>query len=762
MNVKMKLTGLFLLTLGILNSQLSTAHAQGTAFTYQGRLNSGGSPASGVYDYRFKLYSDALGNTQVGSSYLTNGIGVTNGLFVTTIDFGAGIFTGANYWLEVDVRTNGAGGYTTLAPLQAVAPTPYAVFAGSASNVLGTLPVSQLPTSVVTNNATGLTLNGSFTGNGANVTNVNAATLNGLTAASFWKLGGNNVLPGQVLGSTNGQPLQLVANGSPILRLVPDGTSWGSPIIIGGSSANYAASGALGSFIGGGGATNYFGNPPQGNSVYGWFGVVVGGVANTNYATAGTIGGGYQNQIGDAGSIVHAQVATVGGGQNNWADAYVSTVAGGTGNLTTGPGSFIGGGGLGQNYGTWGNTASGFDSVVGGGVHNTASGTNTSISGGQQNTASGDYATVGGGYGNMSSGNGAFVGGGGYTGFNYYGNVAAGTAATIVGGIGNSASGIGAFIGGGGYDGSYLQANTASGNASVIGGGVANQATNGYSVVGGGYGNISGGYESFVGAGYGNIASGQNSFIGGGINNGASAFSAVVGGGSGNLASGSYAVVGGGNGNTASAPYAVVPGGDGNTAIASYSFAAGNNASARTAGTFVWSDSLTNLFDPYAQAGSIGIQNSFNVRSTGGFYIVTGVNPTNGAVTAETYLAPGSTAWATLSDRNVKKDFAPVDYLAVLDKLTGVPIQQWHYKWENGDVDPNIGPMAQDFKHAFYPDRDDKSITTLEFDGVELAAIQGLNEKIEARSQKLEAENAELKAQLAELKTLVQQLAQPK
>ena len=128
MNVKMKLTGLFLLTLGILNSQLSTAHAQGTAFTYQGRLNSGGSPASGVYDYRFKLYSDALGNTQVGSSYLTNGIGVTNGLFVTTIDFGAGIFTGANYWLEVDVRTNGVGGYTTLAPLQAVAPTPYAVF----------------------------------------------------------------------------------------------------------------------------------------------------------------------------------------------------------------------------------------------------------------------------------------------------------------------------------------------------------------------------------------------------------------------------------------------------------------------------------------------------------------------------------------------------------------------------------------------------------------------------------------------------------
>jgi len=32
--------------------------------------------------------------------------------------------------------------------------------------------------------------------------------------------------------------------------------------------------------------------------------------------------------------------------------------------------------------------------------------------------------------------------------------------------------------------------------------------------------------------------------------------------------------------------------------------------------------------------------------------------------------------------------------------------------------------MAQDFKAAFYPGRDHKSISTLEFDGVELAAIQ--------------------------------------
>jgi hypothetical protein len=32
----------------------------------------------------------------------TNAIPVTNGLFTTTIDFGAGFFNGSNYWLEGD------------------------------------------------------------------------------------------------------------------------------------------------------------------------------------------------------------------------------------------------------------------------------------------------------------------------------------------------------------------------------------------------------------------------------------------------------------------------------------------------------------------------------------------------------------------------------------------------------------------------------------------------------------------------------------
>jgi uncharacterized coiled-coil protein SlyX len=70
--------------------------------------------------------------------------------------------------------------------------------------------------------------------------------------------------------------------------------------------------------------------------------------------------------------------------------------------------------------------------------------------------------------------------------------------------------------------------------------------------------------------------------------------------------------------------------------------------------------------------------------------------------------------------------------------------------------------MAQDFKGAFYPGRDDKSITTLEFDGVELAAIQGLNRKIEEKNAeigKLEEQNKSLANRLAELERTVQTLA---
>ena len=61
-------------------AQLSTVLAQGTAFTYQGRLNSGGSPANGTYDLQFTIYDSTNQPGTVIAGPLTNSAtAVSNG-----------------------------------------------------------------------------------------------------------------------------------------------------------------------------------------------------------------------------------------------------------------------------------------------------------------------------------------------------------------------------------------------------------------------------------------------------------------------------------------------------------------------------------------------------------------------------------------------------------------------------------------------------------------------------------------------------------
>src|SRR2546423_3011727 len=122
-----------LLGLSTLNSQLPTPHAQGPAFTYQGRLADTGSPANGDYDLKFSLFDDPSAGNQVGDSLTNSPTSVSNGLFTVTLDFGAGWFTGDPRWLEIGVTTNGSGGdFTALTPRQALTPTPYAIHASTA------------------------------------------------------------------------------------------------------------------------------------------------------------------------------------------------------------------------------------------------------------------------------------------------------------------------------------------------------------------------------------------------------------------------------------------------------------------------------------------------------------------------------------------------------------------------------------------------------------------------------------------------------
>ena len=132
----------------IVNLASLTAGAQGTAFTYQGVLNTGGSPANGSYDLQFTLFTTNVTGTPVAGPVTNPAVPVANGLFTTTVDFG-NAFTGASNWLEIAVSTNGANAFTTLAPRQQLTPVPYALYANSASNLLGNISASQITSGTI-------------------------------------------------------------------------------------------------------------------------------------------------------------------------------------------------------------------------------------------------------------------------------------------------------------------------------------------------------------------------------------------------------------------------------------------------------------------------------------------------------------------------------------------------------------------------------------------------------------------------------------
>jgi hypothetical protein len=373
--------------------------------------------------------------------------------------------------------------------------------------------------------------------------------------------------------------------------------------------------------------------------------------------------------------------------------------------------------------------------TVSGGYNNTATSSDYSdgyatVSGGDNNIANGESPTVSGGSYNQALSYHSTVGGGAY-------NVAENTS-TISGGAENYASNASAV--GGGWQ------NSAAGWYSVIGGGQSNEAPGSHTFVGGGEDNVANatvnGYSAVVGGNW-NQATADYAFIGGGYGNYASNTYTTIGGGGYNAASSSYASVAGGTHNTASGSYASVPGGYYNTASGTGSFAAGHQAQALNNGSFVWSDALSN---PIASTAD----NQFIVQANGGIFFTDGtlydysafINTSVGA-----YLT-WSGYWMTPSDVNLKENFTLINHQEVLQRLAEMPVQSWNYIAE-GVSTRHIGPTAQDFYAAFGYGDSDTRISTLDADGVALASIQALNEKVDT----LEAENEYLSIQVAALQS---------
>jgi hypothetical protein len=460
MKMKIRLQRLFLIAV-MLSIGLSRAHAQGTAFTYQGQLNSGGNPANGSYDFTFSLFNtNNAGSSSAGP--ITNTIvPVINGLFTTILDFHSSP-GGSPIWLEIAVRTNGGGSFTTLSPRQPLLPAPYAMFANTASNLLGSVTATQLNGALSSySGAVAFTSGGnSFNGNGNGLVNVNAATLDGLAATNFWNTTGNSGTSpanGNFLGTTDNQPLEIKVNGVRALRLEP---TTNSPNLIGGYSGNVIGPGIYGATIGGGGTTN------QPNSILAGapFATIAGGVGNTVTNYGGSVMGGVGNLVGDS-------YGTVGGGQFNKVFANSSVIGGGFLNTI-------------QN--------GALDSAIFGGINNT-------IQSGAY------YSTIGNGSGNTIQ-SGAYE-------------------STIIGGVNNliQPNTFGATIGSGvnntiqsnAYFATIIggNLNTIQSNAfnSVIGGGNGNIDTGPFAMIPGGTNNTAAAYA--FAAGSGALATNQGAFV---------------------------------------------------------------------------------------------------------------------------------------------------------------------------------------------------------------------------------------------------------
>lgn len=133
------------------------------------------------------------------------------------------------------------------------------------------------------------------------------------------------------------------------------------------------------------------------------------------------------------------------------------------------------------------------------------------------------------------------------------------------------------------------------------------------------------------------------------------------------------------------------------------------------------------------------------LSSTGGNYQFAFSNFGPRAISTYTgaFLSSGGT-WTNASDRSLKTDFESVDPESILAEVAALPISRWRYRTEDVSV-RHIGPMAQDFHAAFGLGGDDRTIATVDTDGVALLAIQALH----ARERRLAAENAELRARVA-------------
>jgi trimeric autotransporter adhesin len=451
-----------------------------------------------------------------------------------------------------------------------------------------------------------------------------------------------------------------------------------------------------------------------------------------------TIGGGGDNYIG---SLAH--YTTIGAGKHNliFSNAAYAVVSGGQDNTIWPPSDH---------------------SVIGGGEDNQAKSSHDTIGGGSANSISADTGTIAGGSGNSIE-------------TNAYESVISGGSGNII-----HTNAVRSTIAGGVFHEIFKDA-----SYSAVGGGTRNMAkSNAYhATISGGSNNSIDHDTSYCSIGGGKlhtvVANSAHATIAGGDGNIAAGEAPAIGGGTLNeIDSGStYSTIAGGGGNFIGANSfgSTIAGGYLNQASGNFCLAAGNRAQANHPGTFAWAGGNTMAYAsifPYCFNiyASNGVSMDYSTQTAGSpcgtrFVYVGSINVGNTISTWTGARLTDAGIWSNASDKNRKTDFKEIDARAVLDRLAVLPVRQWRYTNEATSI-KHVGPVAQDFQAAFGLGDDDKTIGTIDADGVALAAIQGLNQKLGDRSrqadlrvERLEAENAELRHELIELKALIKTLA---
>lgn len=206
------------------------ALGQVTAFTYQGKLKTSGSPATGTYEMQFQLFDTVKGGTQIGPTVTDPAVGAINGILTTTLDFGAAAFDGSPRFLEVGVRpAKNTDPFTVLGPRQPVTSAPYsirslnAVTADTATNAtqLGGTDASQYVTTT-TGTADSIPLWGGGTTLGNSLISQSGGTIQLPASVSLAQTAsGNNI----VFGSPNSETGMTISGATGRADVRFDGTT---------------------------------------------------------------------------------------------------------------------------------------------------------------------------------------------------------------------------------------------------------------------------------------------------------------------------------------------------------------------------------------------------------------------------------------------------------------------------------------------------------------------------------------------------------